>query len=298
MKKNIFKILIFLFTLALPISSQAALLYFNPDEYELGLESTLRVDVLVDTQDQIINAFEGEIYYSRDLLDLIDIKENNSIIDFWIDQPFYDNKLLRVYFSGIVPGGFEGNSGQLFSLYFKTKGTGQAELGIDNARVLLNDGFGTEASLSLGQSYLDIKGGEDQVDIKVVEIKDSNPPEEFWPIITQLPEVAGDQFVLVFSTKDKSSGVDYYQVKEGWGFYKDATSPYILENQALDVDIYVKAVDKNGNERVAKVSAKYPKSWYEKINISVIILLLVVVIFFIAAIKVNKWRKTKNKKQK
>lgn len=296
MQNIIFKIFIFLCVLVLPMSSQAARLYFNPEEYDLGLENTLRVDVLVDTQDQNINAFEGEIYYSNDLLELLEIKENNSIIDFWIDQPAYDNKLLRVYFSGIVPGGFNGNSGQLFSLYFKTQAPGQAEMGIDRARVLLNDGLGTEASLSLGQAGFEIHEHPEKPDVQVVEIKDATPPEEFWPIITQAPEIAGEKFVLVFSTKDKASGMDYYQVKEGLGFYKNATSPYILQNQKLNSDIYVKAVDKSGNERVVKLPAKYPKPWYEKNNIYVIILLLIVIILFVVAIKVKKWRKIKNKK--
>jgi len=298
MKDVILKILLAVFFVSLPLSGKASVLYFDSQDYQLSVEGSLRADLLVDTQDKLVNAFEGIIVYRPDLLKLVDIKENNSIIDFWLVQPSADDNQGFVKFSGIIPGGYKGNRGQLFSLYFIAQKVGDSSLTIDKPKILLNDGLGTQDVLDVKFSSIKLVEQGLIPELKTVEIKDDEIPEDFWPIITQVPDIAGDKFVLLFSTKDKASGVDYYQVKEGWGMYKKASSPYVIKNQKLDVDIYVKAVDKNGNERVVKVAAKYPKSWYEKINFSVIIILILAIVLVAALLRKLAWSKTKNKKQK
>ena len=44
-----------------------------------------------------------------------------------------------------------------------------------------------------------------------------------------------------------------------------AESPYLLKNQKLNKNIFIKAVDKNGNERVAVLLPQKPLPWYEKL---------------------------------
>jgi len=57
------------------------------------------------------------------------------------------------------------------------------------------------------------------------------------------------KYFLVFSTQDKGSGVDHYEVREGrFGGFSEVSSPYILKYQSLDKKIFVKAIDKFGNE--------------------------------------------------
>jgi len=83
---------------------------------------------------------------------------------------------------------------------------------------------------------------------------DTTKPEEFKP---EIAEIEGKKY-LVFSTIDKTSGVDYYEVletrnkkQETW---KIAKSPYILSDQGLESKISVKAVDKAGNERISEIA--------------------------------------------
>jgi hypothetical protein len=77
---------------------------------------------------------------------------------------------------------------------------------------------------------------------------------------------------LVFSTQDKGSGIDYYEVKEESQFllfrllpskWHRAESPYLLRDQSLSSRIYVKAVDRAGNKQFAELLPKRLIHWYE-----------------------------------
>ena len=97
-----------------------------------------------------------------------------------------------------------------------------------------------------------------------IPIVDKESPESF------VPEIAIDTFLfdkkwfLVFTTQDKGSGIDYYEVKETrWSIiniiskWNYAESPYILKDQQLKSCIFVKAFDKAGNEKVVMIHAGY-----------------------------------------
>ncbi len=55
------------------------------------------------------------------------------------------------------------------------------------------------------------------------------------------------QYFLIFSTTDKGSGVDYYNVQEGNFITNNANSPYILQDQTQEDVIIITAFDKAGN---------------------------------------------------
>lgn len=77
---------------------------------------------------------------------------------------------------------------------------------------------------------------------------DTTAPETFQ---LEIAEIEGKNY-LIFSTSDNTSGIDYYEVKEGdLGWEKDS-GPYLLKNQKLSGKISVRAVDRAGNERLAE----------------------------------------------
>jgi len=90
---------------------------------------------------------------------------------------------------------------------------------------------------------------------------DATPPEEFQP---QIVEIEGKKY-LVFVSQDKTSGIDYDEVKEGKGDFKKAISPYLLEDQSLRSKISVRAVDKAGNERIAEILPPFKITWKDVI---------------------------------
>lgn len=276
-------------------SALAAGLFFDTSNTEIKTGSFFEVTVILNSPEQKINAVEGSVYFPGDLLNFVNIRENNSIINFWVEKPQVKTNN-SINFSGIVPGGYLGE-GNLFKIIFKTKATGQGELDFKDVKVLLNDGLGTELSVSQKNlSFIVSDQAPVQNEVVIVDLSDQYPPEPFTPIITKIPEIAGDNYVLVFATQDKDSGVDYYQVKEGLHAFVNAESPYVLKNQKLDKKIIVKAFDKSGNVRQVTIAAVNVHNWYENFWIFVIILL--VVLFYLAyRYQQNKIILVKNKKK-
>ena len=101
------------------------------------------------------------------------------------------------------------------------------------------------------------------------------------------PSIFEGKYFLVFATQDKGSGISHYEAVEFRSrnlefkkllnkalqfitnskfqildSYKTAESPYVLRDQKLRSYIYVKAVDKNGNERIITLTPQNPVFWY------------------------------------
>jgi hypothetical protein len=124
------------------------------------------------------------------------------------------------------------------------------------------------------------------------------------PEITRDSSIFDNKWFLVFATQDKGSGIDHYEIletrsnikailinkkiflnyfKKQW---KIGESPYMLNDQKLQSYIFVKAIDKAGNERIVKLKPQNPLLWYKNLeNWSIII----VVLLFIYAV----WRVAK-----
>jgi len=221
------------------------------------------VPIYLDTQFEEINAVEVYVNFSDNLV-FRDYLDGKSIITHWIEKPhlqYSDVRRPHIGFSGIVAGGISGKNLNLVELVFETKETGIAKIEIDeNSKVLLNDGLGTKTKLiALSQSFkiLEIKG------LPEIKIKDNFPPEPFKIYLARNKEIFNGKYYITFETKDKQSGIAYYEVSEkpiNFIFlakpdiknlsFKKAESPYVLEDQSLRSYVIVKAVDKAGNERV------------------------------------------------
>ena len=107
-------------------------------------------------------------------------------------------------------------------------------------------------------------------------------PEPFKVEISQDPAIFEGKYFITFSTTDKQTGIDYYEVKEGRKDWKRAISPYVLENQKLTSDIWVKAIDKAGNYWMETLEAQNKPEINYLIYIGLgLILVLVVVILWI-----------------
>ncbi|MDP2812067.1 MAG: hypothetical protein Q8O32_00015, partial [bacterium] len=94
------------------------------------------------------------------------------------------------------------------------------------------------------------------------------------------------------STQDKGTGIDHYEVKEGYRLSVEAKSPYVLKNQNLDKEIVVKAIDRAGNERKVVVASLYPVEWYENYWIFAIIISALIILYFFWK---YQWKKSKQK---
>jgi len=260
-------------------------------EVTVGLQ--FQMDMSLNTDNEEINAIEGKIIFPSDILGVKEIRTANSIINFWVEKPRSDSDG-QIIFSGITPGGYQGEKGLLLSLIFLPKKEGQGAVDIQEVKTLLNDGKGTEASLSVSPYQFTISPAVSAAP-SIPPIIDKESPESFVPEIAQNPAMFNGKWFLVFATQDKGLGVDHYEVKESrqrifeiFAKWVTAESPYILQDQELRSFVFVKAIDKAGNERIVKMNPQNPLGWYENYENWIIIILGLVIAY---AIKKFLWRR-------
>jgi len=271
MTKKIFILLsTFYFLLSLSPPIQAAVLYLEPSQDEFHQGDTFIAEIRLNTEGEYINTVKADLKFPQDILEVKDLSEGNSILTLWIKMPAFSNQNGTVSFIGGVPGGYLGWDGLLGRIIFKIKNQ-KSKIGeikfLESSQVLLNDGFATPAQLTTKGAILTIlpkKLGELRDEWQEELEKDTIPPEAFEIELYQDPSIFGGKYFIVFSTTDKQTGIDHYEVKEGERKWQEAETPYLLEDQKLESIIKVKAVDKAGNERTVLIGPFRPSkriSW-------------------------------------
>ena len=261
----------------------AANLHFKAYDYK----EDFLVKLLLDTDGESINAVEGKIVFTKDRIEIREVSDGNSVINFWIDKPAINDKTLdgEISFSGITPGGFMGQEKTIFSLILRQFSKDKGSISFKDLKILKNNGQGLEVkvkftplSLPISPSSLTKEDGEKE---------DIYPPESFRPDILKDQNVSNGQYFLVFATQDKHSGINHYEVKEGQnGEFKTVLSPYLLTNQNVDQKLFIRAVDNARNEKIEELIPPNYTYWYRDYRIIAIILIIVLLF-----IRRKKWLK-------
>jgi hypothetical protein len=291
-KKYLLPALVIIASFLIVAPAFAAETFFGTKTQEIKVNQLLEVGVFINTDNEEINAIEGKIIFPQDLLEIKKINDGNSIINFWIEKPKSTSEG-QIAFSGIVPGGYNDSQGLIFSITFLAKKEGSGAIEFNGVKALRNDGKGTEAPLTISNFQFlisNLPAGEPVPQVVTPKTEDRNPPEEFTPQIAADPAIFEGKWFLVFATQDKGSGIDHYEVCEGKSKCIAAESPYLLQNQDLDEEIIVKAVDKSGNERVATIPARFARPWYKDYAI-LAILIIAALVYLIWKILWKKRRK-------
>jgi len=268
--KQVVYVFIFISLSLIARPAHAAILYLTPDSGEYNLGDIFVAEIRLDTQGEYINAVEVNIVYPSDTFTVRDFSKGNSVLTLWAEEPSYGDGALS--FIGGVPAGYQSWDGVLGRIIFRVKASTQQDIAqtiaaniadvkfLENSRALLNDGAGTEASLKIKNAAYTILSEEttEIEDVWQQEIAmDTTAPEAFIAEIRKDLNVYNGEYFIIFSTVDKQTGIDHYEVLESWEGgtveNKDAHSPYLLENQELSGIIRVRAVDKAGNEAIYEI---------------------------------------------
>lgn len=283
-KFKILCIFVFCFVLfGVPTLARAAVLYLSSSSNEYHQGDTFAVDIRLNSENEYINAVESRLTFPADILEVKDLSLGDSVLNLWIQTPKVSEPD-TISFSGGVPGGYNGADSLLAKIIFSAKKSGPGEVRYQpDSQVLLNDGLGTKANLLLQGLTLNILAGQLELpkDEWQEAIKDDIiPPELFKIEIHQAASIFDGKYFLVFSTNDKQTGVDYYEVLEGQSDWQRAESPYLLTDQKLQGIIKVKAVDKAGNERIAEIKppAKPLPYW-----------LMIIIFLLLVGLAVSYW---------
>lgn len=251
------------------VSHAATLFVRMPDEVLVGTPFT--IDFFLDSEGETYNALSATIPFP-DGISLQRVTYGNSFLHFWTVPP--ENREHSLVFSGIAPGGFLGESGEVVSVEAVADSLGIYTLAFADTTLLRHDGLGTQDPLFFSGATFAVTPDAPPLP---AQIEDEDLPEAFVPVISSSPELFDGQWFLVFATQDKGSGVSYYEVCEGRSRCVRAESPYALRYQALDRAIVVKAFDTFGNVRIVELAATYPSSFFARggyVMIGVILVLL------------------------
>jgi hypothetical protein len=267
---------------------QATILYLEPPQGEYHSGDTFIVEIRIDTEGECINVVEANLSFSKDILEAVDFSQGESILTLWVKTPTIEKNRGEISFIGGIPvnycgriPGDPGPSNLLGKIIFKVPGLvvsetkeGMAELKfLDSSQVLLSDKLGTKAKLTTRGAAFKIlsEPGILKDEWREAMGRDNIQPEPFEIEIHQDPLILEGKYFIIFSTTDKQTGIDHYEILETrlqsfhrllplFGgplnkrqeIWKRGESPYLLEDQSLKSIIKVKAVDKTGNERIAE----------------------------------------------
>jgi len=264
--------------LVMPASASAATISFRAAPATVGVGDEVRVDVLLDSA-VAVNAFTGTLSYPSSILEPSAVSDGNSLINLWLTHPTV-NAGSPISFVGITPGGFSGNGGILFTVLFRAKSAGTANISIENnIEILRNDGAGGNEAVTLKPITIFVQskssGG-------YKEPADITPPEPFNAYLSTNLGTSSEQNTVVFMTVDKGSGIDHYLAAESrWPSFilgifplswEEAASPFTLNDQNLTSTVYIKAVDRAGNDRISVFPRTHLFTAYEEVIILVILI--------------------------
>jgi hypothetical protein len=274
--------------------ASAATLALDPATGTYGPGDTFIVNVRLDTDDsQCINAAHVVIQYPATTLRAVDFGRGNSIFSLWVGDPKIDTVAGTVDFSGGVPGGYCGRipgdpalSNILGSVVFTVVGssTKSATIQFSSASTLYkNDGLGTAVAPALQNATITISPtAKLSSNPWIAEVSaDTIPPEPFLISLESTRGVFDGKYYIVFSTVDKQSGLDHYEVLENKAWVP-ATSPHVLADQSLKSPIEVRALDKAGNIRVGTYNQGPPPP--RQYSFGDLLLALIVLIAFIIVV--------------
>lgn len=226
----------------------ASVLNINVDKNEIQKGGLNTVHINLDTEQNLINAIEGDLVYSNKDLIIEKVNIGSSFVSFWVEQPKI-NVDGRIHFSGIVPGGIAVSKGEVFSVTVRGVIDGQTNIKLENVNLLLNDGQGSKdeaKTKDINFTITENLNGEEEK----IGSNDTTKPEKFTVERTKSPYIYDNQWFVVFSTQDKGVGIDYYEVCE---FVKSncvkADSPYLLQHQTPFFRVIVRAYDTDSNMR-------------------------------------------------
>ena len=242
-----------------PAGAFAARISLDPEQGVFGKGDTFIVAVRVHTESECINAAHVALQYSPQVLRAVDFSRGDSVLSLWVEEPVLNTDTGVVTFSGGIPGGYCGRiqgdpaqSNILGKVVFTVVGDGDATVTVSSSTALyMNDGRGTLAKLTSKNAHFSLAATPTQTENPwLAEVsEDTTPPDPFEVQVQSTRNVFGGRYYLVFTTLDKQSGLDHFEILEN-NNWKTVTSPYSLPNQFLQGLIQVRAIDKAGNERI------------------------------------------------
>ena len=259
MKKVLKIFIIFFFSIFFTdfaYASEYSVIQIIPQSTEVHqINKTVVVDVELVPQAEGINAFETEIFFDTNYLELQNSLIQNSLIDFWIERPYLKSDGV-IAAAGILPGGTL-KRGLITRLVFTARKVGVTYIKLKNSTAGLQTKMGEIKNIDSQDLAISIEdnGVSDGFLSNVVQMKPHFFPVEF----SHDPGLFGGKAFVSFLAKSSSSEKINYFIQESsfWkpqaDSWKMIESPFVLRDQKRGTYIFLKAVDMEGNSTVLKI---------------------------------------------
>lgn len=152
-----YSIIIFVVFNSTTVFANSASLFIDKKVSDIQEGEQITLDVNVKSNDQAINAVSGIVIFPSEMLRMVSISKDNSILNIWTRNPSIQRN--QISFEGVVLNpGYQGNNGNIFRVTFEAKKHGLAVISFSNGAILANDGVGTNIVSSLKSTSFNIIG--------------------------------------------------------------------------------------------------------------------------------------------
>lgn len=274
-KKILYTALLLLVFLGTYSSASALTLYVEKPSGVVQVGDTVVIKVLLDTENKEVNALEGMISLSGDVV--VDaIHTGGSVFTLWPVAPVFKNQ--QISFTGGTPSSVFGGKLNVFTIALTPRKTGIITFDVSRLVGYLADGTGTPipsytkniTTFSVAEKINDVRN-----DLKDALENDTNPPQKFSIEYSRDLSVHDGKVFLSFYTTDAESGVQKYEVTEEGKTYTVTDNVYVLKNQNLVGDVTVVAVDTAGNTRSEHITfGAGTSSLFKTLAIAIVLVLI------------------------
>ena len=189
-------------SMLLPTLASAAMLALSPVSGTYAVGKTFSVQVKVSSYSQAINAASGTLSYPTDLLSVVSVSKSGSLLTNWlppgVNGPVSTPSRGVVTFEGITLSEYQGAPKALFTVVFRVKAEGTADIKFQDGVILASDGNGTDVTQALGTARFMLVAAPKE-EPKPEPQPEPTPPVVEEPVVTtpvvETPEVAPTRVV-------------------------------------------------------------------------------------------------------
>lgn len=140
---------LYLISLQSPYAANAATLHFNPSTLTVGLSETAEVQLVASSPSQSINSVEVTLSYPTNLVLGVEATAKGTVFPITVFPATVDNTQGRATFTvSVTTPGYTGSSGVVGTLMVRGQKLGQGEIKVVSAKIIANDGSGTNVYVS------------------------------------------------------------------------------------------------------------------------------------------------------
>ena len=138
--------------------AQAASFLLNPSVGSYAVGSVVPLDIIIDTEGEVINAVSATLSFNEDSVRPTTIKISDSLVDLWITQPAVSTTNHTISFEGLILNpGFNGK-GKIATINLEILKPSSSVISFDSGSALANDGLGTNLLARFSEATLSTYG--------------------------------------------------------------------------------------------------------------------------------------------